>query len=77
MPAPEYDERFEVQNDDIKRRLRDIATGIDDQLQEGWGFGLFLFSFGPGGSMFWISSAQRADAIAFLKEFIAKQERQA
>jgi hypothetical protein len=34
MSEPEYDERYEIQNDDIKRRLRDIAAGIEEQLPE-------------------------------------------
>lgn len=69
-----YDERYEVKNDDMKRQLHDISAAIDAGLPEGMGFGLFLFEFGPGGAMFWMSNAQRADIVASLKEWIAKQE---
>lgn len=70
----QYDERFEEQNDEVKTLLQLYGQRIGETLPDGWGFGLFLFSFGEGGQMFWISSAQRTDAIAFLKEWIAKQE---
>lgn len=73
MPV-EYDERYEVQNEDMKRQLRSIAGAIDAGLPEGMGFGLFLFEFGPGGAMFWLSNADRADIVASLKEWITKQE---
>ncbi len=38
------------------------------------GFGLFLFSFGEGGWMTWLSNAERADMTRALKEWIAKNE---
>lgn len=70
----EYDERFEIQNEEIKSKLRFIGSNIDEQLPEGWGFGLFIFSYGENGAMFWLSSAQREDMIKSLKEWISHQE---
>lgn len=37
------------------------------------GFGLFLFEFGDGGNMFWLSNAQRDTMQAALAEFLAKE----
>jgi hypothetical protein len=69
------DERFEIQDEDAARRLRTLAGMIEDELPDGWGFGLMLFTFGEGGVMFWISNAQRADMVKTMKEWIAKNER--
>lgn len=72
----EYDERYQVRNDEIKRILRSLASLInDDYLPEGWGFTLFLFDFNTDkGSIFYMSSADRKDMIKALKEFIEKEE---
>src|SRR4051812_33725969 len=59
---------------DIAPILKDLGARIAAALPSaGWGFALFIFSYGPGGSMFYVSSAQRADLIASLKEFINRQ----
>jgi len=59
-----HDERYEVRNPDIERRLRTIASLVEAELPEGWAFGLFLVRFGntpidQGGAVFWISNAER------------------
>ena len=72
----EHDERYEVRNADAERALRTLATMIDEQIPDGMGFGLFLYDFGAGGAMFWISNGQRADMINALKEWIAKNEKE-
>lgn len=69
------DERFEIANDDIKRQLRTLAGDIDADLPDGWGFTLFLYSYGEKGSIFYISSAERATMIEAIKEWLAKQEK--
>lgn len=56
----------------IKPVLQELGTAISARLPTGWGFNLLLFSYGPG-SLFYISSAERADVIALMKEFIRKQ----
>lgn len=37
------------------------------------GFGLFIFDFGDGGNMFWLSNGQRDTMITALAEFIRKE----
>jgi len=73
MPA-DYDERYEVKSPDTQRALRTIATLVDEHVPDGMGFALFLFDFGPGGALFYMSSAQRADIVATMKEWIAREE---
>lgn len=68
-----------------KRYMRPAITpGLRDSMNrvgsilgetfEGRGFALFVFDFGPDGTMNWLSNAQRDDMIAALREFIAAQE---
>ena len=63
---------FEVRNETIEGHLRQIGKTIARELPPGWGFTLLLFSFGEGGSTFYISNAQRADMIEAMKEFIER-----
>lgn len=74
------DPRYEVENDAMKAKLREIGAQIDRSLNEAadatgkrMGFGLFLFDFGPGGAMFWISNAERADIGRLLREFLDRE----
>lgn len=67
-------ENFEVSNDSLKALLYDIGGLLKPAMPEGWGFLLMIFSFGEGGSTFYISDAQRQDVIKMLKEFIEKNE---
>ena len=73
-PDP-HDERYQVANADVQRRLRTIAGDIDEQLEEGWGFTLFLFNYGEGGAIFYLSSAERPAMVATIKEWLAKEEK--
>lgn len=66
-------EHYEVENPTIKTIMRDIGSRIGGALPAGWGFLLHLFSFGDKGSSFYISNADRDDAIRMLQEWIAKQ----
>jgi hypothetical protein len=68
------DPNFEVFNEEIEIKLKEIGHFIGDTLPEGWGFTLLLFSFGEGGSTFYISNAERASMIEAMKEFIKKNE---
>lgn len=56
--------------DDVRETGNKPGKIIGESLPAGWGFGLFLFTYGPGGTMFWISSAQRSDMINALSEWI-------
>jgi hypothetical protein len=63
---PPTDERYQVRNEEIERALRTLATLIDEEVPEGWGWGLFLVPFGVHeaapkgeGAVFWISNSER------------------
>lgn len=56
--------------DDVKETGNRLGGVIGNSLPPGWGFGLFLFTFGPDGTMFWISNAQRSDMVKALSEWI-------
>jgi hypothetical protein len=75
MPHKPHDERFEIDDEDKKRALRTIGVLIDGEVPVGMGFAVLLFDFGPGGALYYISNAERADMITAMKEFIAKWER--
>jgi hypothetical protein len=67
------DERYQVENPEIQRALKTLATEIDEHCPEGWGFTLFLFSYGDGGSIFYISSAERAGMRKTIQEWLDKE----
>jgi hypothetical protein len=50
--------------------LQALGGQIGEQLPVGWGFNLLLFTYGEGGSLFYISSAERQDVIAVMREYI-------
>lgn len=65
---------FEVKSPEVEALLRDIGHAIGGRMPKGMGFMLMLFDFGENGATFYISSAQRADMLKAMKEFIEKQE---
>jgi hypothetical protein len=67
------DARFEVENAPIKATLNDIANRIGGAIPEGYGFLLMLMSYGVGGSLFYLSSAERENVIELVQEWINKQ----
>jgi hypothetical protein len=52
--------------------LQDLGGRIGAAVPEGWGFNLLLFTYGEGGSLFYISSAERQDVIAVMREYIKR-----
>jgi hypothetical protein len=52
--------------------LQELGGRIGATLPEGWGFNLLLFTYGAGGSLFYISSAERQDVIAVMREYIKR-----
>lgn len=71
MPS---NENYKVENDKIKKLLKELGAFLGAKCPFGWGFSLLIFSFGEGGHLFYISNAQREDMIATMKQFIAEQE---
>lgn len=62
----------ELDNPAMKDTLNDMGAAIGLALPEGWGFTLMLFSYGENGELFYISSAERADVLNMLREFLQK-----
>lgn len=56
--------------------LRDIGKMLKDSMPEGVGYTLMVFTFGDGGWMTYLSTAQRKDMIASMRDLIAKLERE-
>lgn len=73
MPSGAFDPRYEVSNPLLKKRLLSLGRTIRESLPEGWGFTLFLFSYGVNGDLFYLSSAKREDMIVTIKEWLRKQ----
>lgn len=68
------DKRFRVPiPDNVRKTGNEIGALIGRQLPPGWGFGLFIFTYGEGGSMFWLSSADRNDMLKALSEWISTE----
>ena len=68
---------YEVHHAGAERVMRDIARRLKGAMPPGYGFALFIFSYGdPGdpGEMFYFSSAERQSMLTVLKEFIEKQQ---
>jgi len=63
-------ENFEVRNEEAERVLRNVGGMLGRIMPEDFGFALELFTFGPGGSMFYTSNARREDMIRMLREMI-------
>lgn len=53
---------------------RQLAEALNETMPEGWGFTLILFSYGEDGFSTYISTAQRADMVASLRELCDKLE---
>jgi hypothetical protein len=77
-----HDERYQVRNEEIERRLRTLGTMIDGEIPEGWAFGLFLVPFGANeaepkgkGAVFWISNGDRDGMIDAVQGWIDDNER--
>jgi hypothetical protein len=67
------DPRFEVHDHVAEKFLKEIGLMLGRAVPPGYGFTLLLFSFGPGGHMFYTSNANRDDMVRAMREFIAKQ----
>jgi hypothetical protein len=65
-------ETFEVRDEKAEAMLKEIGQLLRSACPKGYGFSLLIFTFGPGGNMFYSSNAQREDMIRAMQEFIEK-----
>lgn len=77
-----HDERYQVRNETIERALRTLATLIDEEIPEDWGWGLFLVPFGKNeaapkgkGAVFWISNSEREGMMNAVQGWIDDNKR--
>lgn len=56
----------------IRPLLQKLGGWLGASVPDGWGFNLLLFQFGEGGNLFYISSAERQDVIALMREYIRR-----
>jgi hypothetical protein len=64
---------YEVENPEIEQLLRGLARTLKGKMPPGWGFSLFICSFGGGGSSFYISSMERQSFLESLQEFMVRE----
>ena len=69
--------RYEVRDEGAEKALKGIGESIGKNLPKNMGFTLFIYDYGDGGNMFYMSSAKREDMLKAMKEFISKQEGEA
>jgi hypothetical protein len=65
--------RYEVRNEAAEQKLREIGRMLKDNMPDGFGFTVLVFSY-KGKELFYISSAEREGMIETMREFIAKFE---
>lgn len=63
-----------VHMEKINREVGYLIGRVIEESGSKFGFALFMFSFGDGAEMTWISNANRNEMITAMKEFIAKVE---
>ena len=63
-------ENYQVKNEQMETMLKEWGRKIKKTLPKGVGFTLFLYDYGENGSMFYLSTSERADMIKALEEFI-------
>lgn len=66
--------RYEIRNEQVEKKLHELASQLKSGLPEGYGFMLLIFGFTPNDEMFYISSAKRESMIAAMREFVQKFE---
>lgn len=67
------DTNYEVDDPMIKSILLRVGRKLLQDMPPKYGFTLFIFTYGEGGDLFYMSSALREDMIKTMKEFLRKQ----
>jgi len=58
----------------MERTAREVGRLLGGHMPAGCGFALFVFEYGPGGWLTYMSNAERADMVNALKEFLVRVE---
>jgi predicted HAD superfamily Cof-like phosphohydrolase len=59
----------------LERHAHEVGDRLNLALPKGYGFGLFLFSFGEKGNLAWISNADRPSMTEALEEWIGRAKK--
>ena len=74
LPTPGTEQHYTTPDAaEFKPLLQDLGRLIGGMLPTGWGFTLLMFTFGAGGSLFYISNAQREDVLNTMREFLQRE----
>lgn len=68
-------DNYEIRNAEIEKLLKDIGRILKGTMPPGYGFTLFIFGYHEDRSLFYLSSAEREDMVAAIKEFLQKIEK--
>lgn len=68
-------EDYTILDPDIEKQLREMGRNLKAQMPDGWGFALLMFTYGEGGSLFYLSSGERANMVKVMEEFIAREKK--
>ena len=65
-----------IMNELVKGKMQKIASKVDEELPNGYGFVVLTFNFGEGidNEMMYVSNANRQDIVKAMKEWIEKTE---
>lgn len=66
---------YEIDDPEIKARIKSVGHRIKDEMPDGWGFVLVMASLGEGGATFYLSSIERDSTISLMKELIERLEK--
>jgi hypothetical protein len=58
----------------IEKHLRDVGDAIAEDMPKGWGFTLFMFEYGPGGTTVYLSTAKREDMLRELRDWLDREQ---
>lgn len=67
MPRPEYDGPDLAS---LETKAREVGGLVASVMPDGAGFCLFVFSFGEGGWMTYVSNADRTDLVDAVREWL-------
>jgi hypothetical protein len=69
------DDNFEVGHEAHEIALKRLGSVLKEHVPAGMGFTVLMFDYGPGGNVFYLSSAKREDMLKAMQEFIDKQQK--
>lgn len=66
--------KVKLNRQQLEETCRGYADAFRDVVPDGVGFTIFLFDFGTGGNTAYVSSADRADMVRLIEEWLRRQK---